>query len=138
MTQRPFCPSPIRAAWLALAFAVLAGSRAGAQTPSSTWLATGDGVWSTGANWDTGAAPVPGATTTILQFNASGTTAYTATNDVADPFALLGIVANSSSTNPITLAGSALSISQNGGTAATTGFINQQGSGAIVINNALT
>src|SRR5947207_699775 len=75
MTPRPLRPRLIRAAWLALALGAFAASRADAQTPSNTWIATTDGVWSNGPNWDTGTAPVPGATTTILQFNASGATA---------------------------------------------------------------
>ena len=45
------------------------------------------------------------ANTTILQFNAGGSTSYTATNDIADPFSIKGILLNSSSSAAITLDG---------------------------------
>src|SRR5439155_20838883 len=82
----------------------------------------------------TATAPVPGATTTILQFNASGATAYTANNDIADPFALLGVQFRGTANTAITLTGGALTLSQSG----TAGFINQNGSGAATVNNNLT
>jgi hypothetical protein len=132
MTHQLLCPRPIRVACFALAF--LAASQANAQTPTNTWVATASGNWSTGANWIPATPPVSNATTTVLQFNAAGTTSYTATNDIADPFALLGLIFNSSSANPITLAGGALTLSASG----TAGFINQNGPGAVTINNNLT
>ena len=101
----------------------LAASGANAQTPTNTWTATASGNWSTASNWTPNAAPASNAAATILQFNAGGTTSYTATNDIADPFSLLGMIANSSSANPITIAGGALTVSASG----TAGFINQNG-----------
>src|SRR4051812_20470436 len=114
MMRRVFGRHLLRVAALVVALSAFGTSDAGAQTPSNTWIATTDGVWSVGTNWDTGTAPVPGATTTVLQFNASGTTAYTANNDIADPFSLLGLQFKGTAGTAITLSGGALTLAQSG------------------------
>jgi hypothetical protein len=135
MTPLARRPHLLCIAWLTGILSVLAPLGANAQqAPTNTWSATTSGNWSNAANWTPAAVPTSNAATTVLQFNASGTTSYTATNDIADPFSLLGVIANSSSTSPITLAGGALTVSAAG----TIGFINQNGSGSAVINNNLT
>lgn len=102
------------------------------QTPTNTWTATSTGNWSAASNWDTNPlAPTSGATT-ILQFNASTTDNYTATNDILNPFVLNGLLLNSTSTNPITIAGFQLNFSING---ATNPVLNQNNTGAVVISN---
>lgn len=102
------------------------------QSPSNTWNGTASDLWSNAANW-TGGAPASAAAT-VLQFNASGSTTYTATNDIANPFLLNGLLLNSSSTNPIALSGSDLSFVTNG---TATPVLRQLGSGSVSINNNL-
>ncbi len=135
MSRRPLCPSPNM--WLALALSVLGASVATAQTPppDHVWTATATGNWSTAGNWSPATVPTSN-TGTVLQFNASGSTSYTANQDsgVADPFALQGIIFNSSSSGTITLAETnvgAMGLSFS----TSTPFINQNNSGAAVINN---
>jgi len=72
----------------------------------STWNTT-TGSWNTAANWLPAAVPT-NATTTQLLFNASGTTSYTATNNVgAVTFSLNKITVNNTGTGTITLAAAA-------------------------------
>src|ERR1044071_3620814 len=78
------------------------GLRAPAQV-TNIWTNTVNGVWSALTNW-TPLAPVS-ASNTVLQFDASGTATYRATNDVAN-FALNKILLNSSSGTNIFLVGS--------------------------------
>jgi fibronectin-binding autotransporter adhesin len=139
MTRPWICRGSGRIAWLAVIVGSLAAGPAEAQTPSNTWTATASGNWSDGTNWNTNPTPPTSGTTTILQFNAGGATSYTATNDITDPFSLKGLLFNSLSSNPITLAGNV------GGTGSgalafstATPFIVQNNSGAVVINNAIT
>jgi hypothetical protein len=128
-------PQALRLAGLALALAALGTARVAAQAPTNVWTATASGGWNTPGNWNTNSVPASNATATVLQFNANGTTSYTATNDIG-PFSLLGINLNSSSSNPITIAdaGGGLTISAAG----TVGVINQNGPGAVTISNPLT
>jgi fibronectin-binding autotransporter adhesin len=121
--------------WLAFAILVVGSAKAAAQAPTNTWTATATGNWSTSGNWTPVAVPASNAATTVLQFNASGSTSYTATNDLG-AFSLFGINLNSTSSNPITLADTGTGITF--ASATTTGFINQNGSGAVVINNPMT
>lgn len=90
--------------------------------------------WGVGANW-TPTGPPPSAATTTLTFGGTGGTAYTSTNDVANPFVLNGITFNSAATVTNIIAGSALNFSANGGTNPT---VTQAGAGAFTIRNALT
>src|SRR4051794_27631535 len=87
--------------WTALTLAALATPTM-AQTPTNTWTnaaASGTLNWSDAANWNTAPA-AGGSTTTIRQFNATGSASYTANDDLAGTFSLLGVNLNSSSTNP--------------------------------------
>jgi len=88
---------------LASTLALLAETSLHAQ---STWNTT-TGNWNTAANWLPVAVPTS-ATTTQLVFNASGTTSYTATNNIgAATFNLNKITVNNTGTGTITLAAAA-------------------------------
>jgi len=100
--------------------------RLSAQT--STWISPTNGNWSAAGNWD---VPPVGGATTILNFNAAGSQAYTATNDLADPFLLNRIVLNSTSTGTLTVGGAKLRFV--GGAAK----IRQDGSGAFLFDAPL-
>lgn len=108
--------------------------RASAQAPTNTWIAPNSGSWSSASNWS--AVPLASGFGTILQFNAAGTDSYTATNDVANPFRLSGLILNSSSTNTITLDSNPATAPLLFGPAANAPipFINQINSGAVSIN----
>ena len=103
---------------------------ASAQSPY-TWNTT-DGNWNTAGNWldnlNNPAVPVS-STTTGLIFNASGTTSYTATNDIAGTFILNSLTVNNSGSGTITLAGTRLDF---GGTAPTLDV-----TGSLVIANIM-
>ena len=103
---------------------------ASAQSPY-TWNTT-DGNWNTAGNWldnlNNPAVPVS-STTTGLIFNASGTTNYTATNDIAGTFILNSLTVNNSGSGTITLAGTRLDF---GGTAPTLDV-----TGSLVIANIM-
>ena len=134
MSRRPFFSR--RALWLVLAAEFLGASMAVAQTPTNTWIATASGNWSNAANWNPGGVPIS-SNGTVLQFNASGSTGYTATKDAAipDPFSLQALIFNSTATAPITLADAGAA-----GLAFSTSspYIYQNNTGAVVINNNMT
>src|SRR3954469_23875868 len=92
-----------RCLWASLlsALAVSSAERAAGQVPTNTWIATASGSWSTTTNWDTAPA-AGGSSSTVLQFNNSGSTVYTATNDLGT-FQLNGLILNSSSSGLTTL-----------------------------------
>ncbi len=100
---------------------------------TNIWTNASSGNWADTTNWSP-LAPLS-APATILQFNASGTTAYTASNNLANPFQLNRLVLNSSSSGQITLAGSALQFSPDG---LANPQLLQNGSGNVLISNALT
>ncbi len=110
-----------------------------AQVPTDIWISTTSGNWSDGTRWLDGTAPpIGGGATQILEFDASGATAYTATNDRGNPFSLNGYIFNSSSSGLISLANAssnALTFVANGGTNPT---ITQIGSGAATIDQSMT
>jgi fibronectin-binding autotransporter adhesin len=119
--------------WLRFALALLiaeqtadVSSRAAAQT--YTWTSPINGNWSAAANWDI--LPV-GSDATTLQFNAAGSQAYTATNDLADPFFLNQIVLNSTSSGRSTITGAKLRFLGGGAK------IRQDGTGAFQIDAPL-
>ncbi len=88
----------------------------------STWVGA-SANWSNGGSWS-GGTPVSGATTT-LTFGLGG--AYTATNDIANPFTLKALTF--SNTGAVGLAGGALTF------AGTAPSITQSSSGAVTIAN---
>jgi autotransporter-associated beta strand protein len=101
-----------------------------AQNNPYTWNTT-DGNWNVTDNWRDGlSAPAvpPGGDTTALIFNASGTTSYTATNNLG-PFTLNSITVANSGSGMVTLAGDALTL---GGTTPTFDV-----TGAVTVNNVL-
>jgi autotransporter-associated beta strand protein len=98
----------LAAALILLAFA----HTANAQT--YTWTSTTDGNWDVGSNWDTNPLIPVSGDTTELRFNASGTTSYTATNNITGiPFTLNRLTFNNTGTGLITLAGATDSNSLN-------------------------
>ena len=116
---------------------LVSADRAAAQTPTNTWTATASGNWSTAGNWDVNGVPVSVATT-VVQFNNNGTTAYTATQDIAASFQLNGLIVNSTSTGAITITdatGNALSFVANG---AVNPFVAQNNTGSVTISGATT
>jgi autotransporter-associated beta strand protein len=130
--------STFRSIFVAFIAAALSGNRAAAQTPTNTWIATTTtGNWSGTGNWDTNSQPASAATT-VLQFNNSGSLAYTATQDIANPFLLNGLIFNSSSTGTTTinnLAGDSFSFVANGGAGP---FLFQNSTGAAIIGTTGT
>jgi fibronectin-binding autotransporter adhesin len=117
------------------------GTFLSAATATNEWTATTSSNWSVGTNWLSGTAPPSGGgATLVLQFDASGATIYTATNDLGNPttFSLNGYILNSSSSAAITLANgtsNTLTFVTNG---ATTPEIEQRGSGAVIIDQSFT
>jgi autotransporter-associated beta strand protein len=80
-----------------------------ARGQSYLWNTETSGTWSDGTKWDLG-VPVPG-TTTALTFAATGTSSYTATNDLTpNPFILNALAFNNTGTGLITLAGNGLAL----------------------------
>ena len=102
----------------------MAASSNWALAQTYTWTSTSNGNWSAAANWDI--LPVGGDATT-LQFNAAGSQAYTATNDLADPFFLNRIILNSTSSGRPTITGAKLRFVAGGAK------IRQDGTGAFEI-----
>jgi autotransporter-associated beta strand protein len=108
-------------------------------TATNEWTATANGVWSLGSNWLSGTAPPSGGgTTLVLQFDASGATAYTATNDRGNPFNLNGYIFNSSSSGLITLVNATTNSLVFVTNAGTNPSITQSGSGAATIDQSFT
>jgi T5SS/PEP-CTERM-associated repeat protein len=101
------------------------------------WNNAAGGNWSIGGNWSGGTAPSSGAATTLTFINPA-TTAYTATNDIANPFLLNGLTFTNNANTTVTIAatapGGALSFSANGTTNPTIGL----GSGAASITAPVT
>lgn len=126
--------SCVRAAVRAGLFVVAAHFTAGltpAQAPpapSNTWIANSSGLWSDATKWDTNpVAPAPG-TTTVLQFNTTGSASYTATNDFPGGSPFNGILLNA--TAPVTLDGAALTLDFN---ATSRPALNQNGPAAVTL-----
>jgi hypothetical protein len=113
---------------LILATAVASVSSIVTPSQAQNWATSVSGNWTDGTKWVGAVAPVSGATT-ALTFGAAGAASYTATNDNAGTFTLNSITGTSTSSGLITLAGNQLSF---GGT---NPAINQNGSGAIRIDN---
>ena len=106
---------------------LVAQQRADAQT----WVNPNSGSWSVGTNWIGGVPPVSGATT-ALQFNATGSQAYSSFNNIATGFVLNTLTTSNSSTGAITVTGQSL-----GGGAGTSGpsvIVNSTGTGSSVVN----
>ena len=99
---------------------------------TNVWTNTVNGVWTAVTNWTP--APPLSATNTVIQFNASGTTSYRATNTTAN-FLLNRMVLNSSSISNIFIVGSSLIFMPNG--SANLPQILQQNSGNVVISNGI-
>jgi fibronectin-binding autotransporter adhesin len=73
-----------------------------------TWKNPAGGGWSVGTNWDGGTAPTPGVTTTLTFGDVSiANASYTATNDLADPFALNGLTFTNNAGSTVTVAATA-------------------------------
>ncbi|HEY1375489.1 MAG TPA: autotransporter-associated beta strand repeat-containing protein, partial [Gemmataceae bacterium] len=125
-----------RRAVLVAVVAALTAGRAAAQTPTNTWTATASGNWSTASNWDTNSVPASAAST-ILQFNNPGGATYTATQDVANPFQLNGLIFNSpgGAVTVTNAAGNSLSLVANGGAPP---FLVQNNAGAATLGNTGT
>ncbi|MGL4420977.1 MAG: beta strand repeat-containing protein [Gemmataceae bacterium] len=73
---------------------------------AQTWSTQTTGNWNVPGNWTPSGVPTSGATTQ-LNFNATGTASYTATNDIG-AFTLNRITVNNTGTGTVTLAGSGL------------------------------
>jgi hypothetical protein len=120
---------------VAVAACVLFPAAAPAQSfvfpPNFTWTSGATDNWSTGSNWTPVGPPPSTVSSTVLQFNATGTTTYTATNDVADPFTLFSAQFNSFSSGTVNLAGGALNFANQLNPA----YILQMSSGAVNIAN---
>ncbi len=121
-----------RAAVLAASVASLAGSaRTFGQAVTNTWIGT-TSTWSSSAQWQAGSVPTAGA---VVQFNNTLAGSYTATNDLGNPFQLLGIVFNSSSSVASTIASAASNSLQFTGA---NPFITQSGYGSFTISSAFS
>ena len=101
-----------------------------------TWLETNSGIlnWSAGAWNPLAPTALDSLITTDLIFNGSGTTQYTANNNLASPFLLNTLTLNSSATVTQTIGFGGLNFNANDTPAAVT----QSGSGAFVIGSAIT
>jgi autotransporter-associated beta strand protein len=94
--------------WIVTLLGVIAlmNTQAWGQT-SWTWNQTTSGNWNTSTNWAEGTVPASAATTQ-LTFNASGTTSYTATNNIgAATFTLNRLTVNNTGTGTVTITGAA-------------------------------
>jgi autotransporter-associated beta strand protein len=90
---------------LRTSLAALALSMLTLSASAQTWIGAASGNWSVGTNWS-GGIPVS-SNTTVLNFNNPfGTTAITATNDIAATFLLDILNLNNSSTATFTVASS--------------------------------
>lgn len=98
-----------------------------------TWTNLNNGAWGTAANW-IGGAPVSAADT-VLRFTNSGSSTYTATNNVANPFQLNQLIFDSTSSGQTRLIGSQLSFVNSG---AILPLVLQNNTGTVVISNAIT
>lgn len=68
------------------------------------WTGTTNGNWSVVSNWSDSAAPATGGSTaTVLRFTAQGTTIYTATNNLGNPFVADRIIFDSTSSSRVTV-----------------------------------
>ncbi len=134
ITRRAFVRLPFRHI---LATGIVALSAPLLNAATFTWLNTNSGTvnWSTAGAWIL--APLAGdsAVTTDLIFNGTGTTQYSAINDLANPFLLNSLTLNSTATVTETIGGSALNFNADG---ATTPTITQSGSGAFTIASDIT
>ncbi|HZJ17098.1 MAG TPA: autotransporter-associated beta strand repeat-containing protein, partial [Chthoniobacteraceae bacterium] len=101
-----------------------------------TWLDTNSGTlnWSVGAWNPTAPTALDSLVTTDLIFNGSGTTQYTANNNLVSPFLLNTLLLNSSATVTETIGFGGLSLNANDTPAA----ITQSGSGAFTISSDVT
>lgn len=89
-----------------IVIAALMNASASGQT-SWTWNQTTNGTWNTASNWVEGTVPVSDPTTQ-LTFNATGTTSYTATNNIgAATFTLNRLTVNNTGTGTVTITGAA-------------------------------
>jgi T5SS/PEP-CTERM-associated repeat protein len=100
--------------------------------PAQVWSNPAGGNWSVGTNWVGGVPPTPGATTALTFSDVAAQAAtFTATNDIADPFALNSLTVNHTA-GTVTLAGGVLNF--DGATPA----INMTGAGNATISQAAT
>jgi fibronectin-binding autotransporter adhesin len=119
--------SSVASSLLVLAALLLAAPFAAGQT----WTATSSGNWSTASNWNNGAGPAPtSSSTTVLTFSPSGTTSYTATNNISNPFVLENLNLDSTSSATNTIAGSQLQFANLGG-------ISVSGTGNWIVSNPI-
>ncbi len=101
-------------------------------TNTNYWTNTVSGVWSGAANWSNG-VPISDINT-ALEFDASGTNRYAATNDFAGNFLLNQLLLNSGSTATQVLAGNGLTFSQTG---AARPQLLQNNTGQFLVSNAV-
>ncbi|MFO0832419.1 MAG: autotransporter-associated beta strand repeat-containing protein [Phycisphaerales bacterium] len=74
-----------------------------------TWTALSGGAWSDPTRWLNGnAPPAGGSSTALVGFQSNGYTPWIATNDLAGPFAMSGLILASTSPATTTVAGSQL------------------------------
>jgi hypothetical protein len=89
----------------ALAAALVALAAASPARAQFTWNKPANGTWSDGTNWAGGTAPTAGATTTLTFGDPAIAAAnYTATNDIANPFALNGLTFTNNAGTTVTVA----------------------------------
>jgi fibronectin-binding autotransporter adhesin len=113
---------------IASAFAV---THLQAQTPTQTWTSATTGNWATPGNWLSNSIATS-ASTTIIEFQGSGSTAAVLTNDLPDnPFLANGFVLNSTNSVGVTIAG--INPFQFVVDGANNPFINQNNTGAVTI-----
>jgi len=112
---------------------------AGVADAQHTWTATASAPWSLPANWLGGNAPPAGGGAGVtLTFGNSGAFAWTATNDLGNPFVLNGFTLDSLSSGLGTIAGSTLQFNGAGALLSNTGTGNWTISNPIDLASDLT
>jgi autotransporter-associated beta strand protein len=125
------------AALFAAACAGLALSRAA--DAQYTWISNSSGNWSSPGNWASSNVPPAGGGTSVgLTFLNTAAAAWTATNDLGNPFVLNSLTLNSSSGALATIAGSPLAFDGAGAAVTNNGVGNWAVSAPVALNTNLT